>query len=59
MWFRVSQSNLGGYRMRTVDRDSRGIIIHLPPAWVVAAGILAVGLVNVALIVAVAAGRFG
>jgi hypothetical protein len=50
--------------MRTANHESHGPMLHgtlghWPPAWVIAAGMLAIGAANLALIVAVAAGRFG
>lgn len=45
--------------MSTIRNHSRGLLIHTPPAWVVAVGAVTIGAANLAFIVAFAAGRLG
>jgi hypothetical protein len=45
--------------MRTAHHHSRGPLVHMPPAWMIAVGVITIGAANLALIVTVAAGRFG
>jgi hypothetical protein len=44
--------------MSTVHHQTHGLLTRMPPAWVVAVGVLTLGAANLAFIVAVAAGRF-